>query len=116
MQALWVSLLLLSAAAAPGGTPVDDFELCDAQGNVHRLTIGRGHPLLVIAFLGNECPLARLYGTRLAELQREFEPRGVAFVGVNSNRHDSAADVARFAREQQLPFPLFKDPGQCAAD
>jgi peroxiredoxin len=116
MQALCVSLLLLSATAAPGGIPVDDFELCDAQGNVHRLGIRNDHPLLVIAFLGNECPLSRLYSARLAELHREFEPRGVAFVGVNSNRHDSAADVARFAREQQLPFPLFKDPGQRAAD
>src|SRR5262249_16253524 len=68
------------------------------------------------AFLGNECPLARLYGTRLVELHREFAPRGVAFVGVNSNRHDRAADIARFARAQHLSFPLLQDPEHLLAD
>jgi peroxiredoxin len=116
MQALWISVLLLSAPAAPGAMPLDDVELRDAEGKVQRLDSGDGHPLLVIAFLGNECPLSRLYSARLAELHREFAPRGVAFVGVNSNRHDSAADTARFARELQLPFPLLKDPANLLAD
>jgi peroxiredoxin len=116
MQALWFSVLLLSATAAPAAMPIDDVELRDAEGKVQRLGDGHDHQLLVIAFLGNECPLSRLYSARLAELHREFAPRGVAFVGVNSNRHDSAADSARFAREQQLPFPLLKDPAHLLAD
>src|SRR5262249_49108233 len=62
-------------------------------------------------FLGVECPLAKLYGPRLAELEREFGPRGVAFVAVDANEHDSTDDLARFRRECGLTFPFLKDPG-----
>src|SRR5260370_17684696 len=98
MQALLVSVLFLSATAAPASPPLDDIELRDVQGNSHRVGDGHDQQLLVIAFLGNECPLARLYSGRLAEVQREFEPRAMAFTRVNSHRSDSPSVLS--------PFPL----------
>src|SRR5262249_12053922 len=53
---------------------------------------------------------------RLNDLAAEFEPRGVAFVGINSNQHDSVTDVARYAHTHKLPFPILKDPGNVVAD
>src|SRR5687768_3698816 len=87
------SLIVLMLAFAPlpvRGEPaarVADFDLLDARGNRHRLFEGEA-TVVVVVFLGNECPLANLYAPRLGELHREFAPRGVRFVAVNSNRHD----------------------------
>src|SRR5262245_41058719 len=39
----------------------------------------------VVAFLGTECPLTRLYGQRLSELARQFTVKDVRFIGINSN-------------------------------
>ena len=34
---------------------------------------------LPLVFFGTECPLAKLYAPRLAELAAKYEPRGVGF-------------------------------------
>lgn len=83
--------------------------LMDPQRVVRRLTDYPGG-IQVVVFLGTECPLAKLYATRLNDFQREFGNRGVAFVGVDANEQDSLADIARFARERELTYPLLKDP------
>lgn len=95
---------------------LDELALIDVHGNAVALAELADKPLVVVAFLGCECPLARLYAPRLAELHAEFASRGVAFVGVNSNRQDTLSDVEHFKRSHQLPFPIYKDPGQGAAD
>ncbi|MGL4549860.1 MAG: redoxin domain-containing protein, partial [Gemmataceae bacterium] len=40
----------------------------------------------------------------------------VTFLGVNSNRQDTPADVAAHAKRAGLPFPVLKDPGAKVAD
>jgi peroxiredoxin len=101
---------------SPVGRKVDNFTLCDSRGQPHSLATLAEKKLVVVVFLGASCPLAKLYGPRLAELASEFEPRGVAFLGVNSNAQDSLADVAAFVRLHQIPFPILKDPDQAVAD
>ena len=62
--------------------------------------------LLVVAFIGSECPLARLYAPRLNEINQLPD---VAVVGVNPNYQDSPAAIERFRRQFQLEFPIVKD-------
>lgn len=62
-------------------------------------------PLQVVAFLGVECPLARLYARRLNELQAEFPQ--VEFRAYAPNAHDSREEVAGF--QQFLDFPIQRD-------
>ncbi len=97
-------------------TTMRPFALPDSQGHVHRLSDWKDRPLLVLAFLGVDCPIAKLYSARLAELAREFEPRGVAFVGMDANAQDSRADIARFVAAQQIPFPVLCDAAATVAD
>ncbi|MGI9428329.1 MAG: redoxin domain-containing protein, partial [Bythopirellula sp.] len=66
----------------------------------------------VVCFLGVECPLARLYGTRLSRLTKQYSHQGVRIVGVNSNPQDSADDIKRFMAELEISFPIIKDAGQ----
>ncbi len=72
--------------------------------------------LLVFAFLGTECPLAKTYATRLNELARDYAPRGVRVVGINSNRQDSLKKLTAFVERQAIGFPMLKDPGNRFAD
>jgi peroxiredoxin len=117
-------LFLLSAvsplvAAAPPetiGTPIADFTLPDCHGQVFHLSDQGDRAAIVVVFLGVDCPLAKLYGPRLAEMARTFGPRGVAFVGIDSNQHDSLAALARYGKQHRIPFPLLRDPGNAIAD
>jgi peroxiredoxin len=115
MTALWLPVLL-SALQGQVGTRIDDFELRDERGRLHRLRDWREARAVVIAFLGVDCPIAKLYAPRLADLSRTYQAQGVAFVALDANQHDTPADVARYLREQPLPFPMLLDAGNRVAD
>jgi peroxiredoxin len=101
---------------SPIGQQIKPFELQDYLGAKHKLADWAGNKAVVVVFLGTECPLAKLYGPRLAQLAAEYEPRGVAFVGIDSNQQDSLAEIAHYARTHKLEFPILKDPGNAVAD
>lgn len=122
IPAILLSTILLLAAApleaaeSPLGRQVQDFSLRDYRGKLHGLADYADRPLVVIAVLGTECPLARLYGPRLGELAKGYADRGVVFLGLNANRQDSVSEVAAYARQHGIPFPILKDPGNVVAD
>lgn len=72
--------------------------------------------LRVYAFLGCDCPVAKLYARRLEELSKRFSARGVEWVGVISNPQDSIDDIEHFANEIEVTFPFIKDSDQSLAD
>lgn len=98
------------------GKKVADFTLADFRGKQCSLSELKDKKVVVIAFLGTECPLMAHYGPRLAELASQFEKQGVAFVGINANQQDSLAEIAHFAKKSGIEFPLLKDPGNKVAD
>jgi peroxiredoxin len=107
---------LADGAKSPIGMKINEFTLQDYLGAKHALTNWRDQKAIVIAFLGVECPLARQYGSRLSELAAKYQTQGVAFVGIDSNQQDSLAEIAHFAREHKIEFPILKDPGNAVAD
>lgn len=98
------------------GQLVDDFTLSDIHGQSHKLSDFSDKKLVVVAFLGTECPLAKLYGQRLTELADEYADRGVVFLGINSNAQDSLAELTAYGRAHDIEFPLLKDVGNRVAD
>lgn len=107
-------------AAADGevaiGTKVEDFALRDYRGEEHRLADDAEAKVVVLAVLGTECPLAKLYSPRLQELSERYGERGVVFIGLNANAQDSITEVAAHARRHGLTFPVLKDVGNEVAD
>ena len=99
---------------------VQAFQLADSSGKVIEIKSGptaKGNrQITVVCFLGTECPLARHYGPRLNSLAKEFGGRNVRFIGINSNSQDSGKDVAEFAKEHGITFPLLKDAANKVAD
>jgi peroxiredoxin len=117
--ALLVQSFGIAADSKPNerlGRVVSDVTLTNSLGASVSLAEFQDKPVIVLAFLGTECPLAKLAVTKLNALAKEFEPRGVAILGVNANRQDSLADLVAQAKSQPVEFPLFKDVGNKLAD
>jgi peroxiredoxin len=98
------------------GRKVQNFSVQNYRGKSHSLSDYASSKVVVLAFLGTECPLAKLYAPRLASLNSELKSRGVTFLGVNSNRQDSLTEVASHARRHGIEFPVLKDAGNRLAD
>lgn len=95
---------------------VKPFSLKDADGKAWSLAGQKDTKAVVVLFLGTECPINNQYLPRLGELHKEYAEKGVAFVGVNSNVHDTATRVASHAKANAIPFPVLKDVGNVVAD
>lgn len=97
------------------GSEMPAFELKDANGKPTKSEEFKGTKLLGIVFVGVECPLVKLYSSRLNKLSEKF---GEEFqvVAINSNRHDSISEMQLFAKQTKVKFPLLKDPANRVAD
>lgn len=116
MASNWL-LAAPSPAAAPEGAThsVQDFTLEDYRGREISLS-EFDERVLVVSFLGTECPLAKFYGPRLQKMSDELKGQSVAFLGINPNVQDSLAEVAAYARRHGVSFPIVKDLRNRVAD
>src|SRR4026209_110462 len=73
----------------PLGTPAPDFKLMNVDGREVELADFAGKPALLVIFMCNHCPFVIHVAPMLAQLAAEYQARGVAVVGINSN--DAAA-------------------------
>lgn len=98
------------------GRQIADFRLSDYLGAEYSLSDFADDDVVVIAFLGTQCPLAKLYGPRLESLAQKYKPQGVAFIGINSNVQDTPTEISHYVRQHNITFPILKDPGNRVAD
>lgn len=105
-----------SSPAPSLGQKVADFTLADSKGKNHSLSEFANQRIVVLAFLGAECPLAKLYAPRLAKLAAEYQDRGVAFLGIDSNQQDAPSEIDHYVRVHGINFPVLKDLGNKLAD
>jgi len=97
------------------GMQIEGFSLKSQFGKVYALE-DFDQDVVVVVFLGTECPLAKLYAPKLARLAEQFDDSRVAMVGIVSNQQDSIQEIASFAQRYEIPFPILKDPGNMVAD
>lgn len=102
--------------AESAGKKVKDFTLSDSRGKQVKLGDFQDKKLLVLAFMGTECPLAKLYAPRLEQLAADYADKGVGFLAIDANSHDSLAEIGAFVRQHKLTFPFAKDAGNVVAD
>lgn len=98
------------------GLPIADFQLRNVWGSPQSLSDFDDASAVVVVFLGTECPLAQLYAPQLVRLFEQYAPRGVAFLGICSNRQDSLTKLQHYVERHRLPFPVLKDVGNVVAD
>ena len=103
-------------SSSPIGKQIADFQLQDYLGARHSLADWTNKKAIVVAFLGTECPLAKLYASRLVELAGQYDQQGVQFIAIDANQQDSLAKLTKFARDSKIEFPLLKDLENKVAD
>lgn len=103
------------------GTPAPSFRLSDTvSGGLVALEDFASAPALVVMFLCNHCPYVIHVRAALAALVREYQGRGVAFVGINSNDvvkypADSPERMREEARRAGYTFAYLFDETQQVA-
>jgi len=98
------------------GKKVSPFTLDNCYGRAVSLEKFSNKKAIVVAFLGTECPLAKLYGPRLEKLQQTFGTDDVVVIGINSNKQDSLTEVLTYSHRHGITFQILKDLGNKVAD
>lgn len=99
------------------GTPAPAFRLPDTGGNRVSLDDFSSARALLVVFLCNHCPYVIHIRPALAAFAREFQPRGLAVVGINANDvtrypDDSPEKMKAEAVQAGYTFPYLFDETQ----
>jgi peroxiredoxin len=104
----------------PLGTKAPDFSLPNVDGRTPSLDDFKGAKAYLIVFMCNHCPYVKHIAPELARLAREYQKKGVAVVGINSNDvashpDDSPEQMAREVESRGYTFPYLYDATQKVA-
>jgi len=98
------------------GSTIDDFTLPDVDNKDRTLKSLAGKNGTVLIFIAVQCPVSNAYNERMAKLAEDYQAKGIAVIGINSNAAEDASAVKAHAAEHKLAFPILKDPGNKIAD
>jgi peroxiredoxin len=92
----------------------------NVDGKRYSLTDFDGADFLILLFMANRCPTARVYTDRLKAIQDDYGKKGVQLIGINSDNQyffslESLPNMATVATERSLNFPYLKDSDQTLA-
>jgi peroxiredoxin len=104
----------------PLGTTAPDFNLPDTNGKTVSLADFKDKPALLVLFICNHCPYVKHIRSGLAQLTRDYQPKHVAIVGINSNDvenypEDSPAKMKAEVKSAGYMFPYLYDETQAVA-
>src|SRR5262245_30751243 len=104
----------------PLGTQAPDFRLPDFAGQTHALVDFEHSRALLVAFICGHCPFVRHIRGEFARYAREYQPRGLAVVAINSNDlatypQDGPAGMRAESAEVGYGFPYLLDETQAVA-
>jgi peroxiredoxin len=108
---------LTTSAQLNVGDQAPGFKLKNIDGQWVSLNDYNEEKGVIIVFTCNHCPYAKLYETRLVNLQKEFGPKGFPVVAINPNdstivSEDSYSKMITNAAEKGFNFPYLLDDVQ----
>jgi peroxiredoxin len=100
------------------GARAPDFTLPSVEGGnaVALKDLVAKNKAVVVVFIATKCPYSNGYNERMAAMGKEYAAKGVAFVGINSNKTEAAAEVKEHAKKHGFTFAVVKDDGNKVAD
>ena len=109
-----------STQRLPLGQTPPDFSLPDATGRMFGLAEIASRRPTVVVFACNHCPYVVHIREALGRVAREFQPKGVSFVAINSNDsvqypEDAPEHMPAFAKAGGWDFPYLVDESQQVA-
>jgi peroxiredoxin len=103
------------------GQKAPSFEnLEGTDGKRYSLSNFDGRSIVVLIFIANRCPTARVYTDRLKSIQNDYDSKGVQLIGINSDNQyffslESLPNMTLVAEERSYNFPYLKDADQSIA-
>lgn len=95
-------------------------DLISTDGKQYSLSSFDDKKIIVLIFIANRCPTARVYTERLKSIQTDYRSKGVQLVGLNSDNQyffapESLPNMITVAQERDFNFPYLKDEDQTVA-
>ncbi len=102
------------------GTRAPEFSLPDTEGKMVSLSDFSESKVFLVIFMCNHCPFVKHILSGLVELMKDYQARGVAVVGINSNDvgeypDDNPEMMAKLSKEMVFSFPYLFDESQVVA-
>lgn len=104
----------------PLGTLAPDFSLPNIDGRIVTLADFKDAQALLVVFMCNHCPFVKHVAPELARLANDYQPRGLAMVGISSNDaasypDDSPRKMVEEAMHRGYTFAYLYDESQAVA-
>lgn len=117
-----LAAVALMVFAAPGvaagdiaiGSKMPDFTMKDYTGKEHSLSDHQGEVVALI-MVSQHCPWSRGADSDLAKISKQYQQKGVVFLGIDSHKSTPPADIQEYA-EGKIPHPILKDTYNDYAD
>lgn len=103
------------------GQKAPSFEKLEGvDGKQYSLSTFTDKQIIVLVFMANRCPTARVYTDRLRSIQLDYGPKGIQLIGINSDNQyffsiEALSKMIEIAEERELNFPYLKDADQSLA-
>ncbi len=103
------------------GEKAPTFEnLKGVDGKEYSLSTFNDKEIVVLIFMANRCPTARVYTDRLKTIQTDYGRKGIQLLGINSDSQyffslEALSRMVEIAKERELNFPYLKDEDQSLA-
>jgi peroxiredoxin len=99
------------------GEAVPAFTLENYDGREYSLgNIMKENKLTVLMFIATQCPISNAYNGRMVKLYDAYASKGVAFVGINSNKQEPVDEIAEHSKDNGFKFVVLKDVANKIAD
>jgi peroxiredoxin len=98
------------------GKKAPAFSLKDVEGKEHSLDEYLKSKYTVLMFIATQCPISNDYNERMVILHKDYAPKEIAFVGINSNKQESVEEIKEHSAKNGFTFPVLKDWNNVVAD
>lgn len=95
-------------------------DLTGVDGKKYSLSTFDDKRIVILLFMANRCPTARVYTDRLKSIQNDYGSKGVQLVGLNSDNQyffstEALSKMLGISEERNFNFPYLKDEDQSVA-
>lgn len=118
LAAIFITALFFATLKADENSikKAENFKLKDYNGKEYQLSDFKDSKAIVIIFIATQCPVSNAYNSRMEKIYEEYKNKGVAFIGINSNKQESVEEVREHAKKNNLNFVILKDVNNVIAD
>ena len=107
---------MMAVTSFAGDKAAFGFSLPGTDGETHSLSDFKDAEAVVIMFIATKCPISNAFNERMVEIANMYQPKGVVFLGINSNKAEKMDEVKEHAKKHNFPFVVLKDDQNMVAD